>query len=395
MKEFEPSRGVPPGIKWAIVGLVVLFVVGFIVTFFVVRAKAKQQVAASSSGITTGIADLEGFNFSGAAHEFSSLAASSSQFQSAAGAFSTVFGGSNPVGAFVDLSKNLATLSTTLGNIQSDLANSVSNVSLVSASSTSPSVSGTSLVADLQNLQSTLHAIDGDVSRLSSVASFVGDELPGGENFLSMETQLHGAESFLDAFTPWLASGTPHHVLVLLQNPSELRASGGFLGSYADVTIASGTITNIAIHDVADVDETFTPNIVPPTVLQLEEKRWRPADSNWFFDFPSSASETISFFENSGLYDGMATPSSPSTSYPIAPNSSTTFDGAIAISPQVISDILSVTGPLTVSSSKTTFASNNFLVQLQKVVQAGQAQYDKGKIIYPKQVLGDLLIKFS
>ena len=48
-------------------------------------------------------------------------------------------------------------------------------------------------------------------------------------------------QKFLDAFIPWLSSPVPHHVLVMLQNPSEIRPAGGFLGSYADITIASGT----------------------------------------------------------------------------------------------------------------------------------------------------------
>ena len=47
---------------------------------------------------------------------------------------------------------------------------------------------------------------------------------------------------------------------------------------------------------------TFTQKIVPPVPLQLEETAFRPADANWFFDFPTSASETISMFEQSGLY---------------------------------------------------------------------------------------------
>ena len=94
----------------------------------------------------------------------------------------------------------------------------------------------------------------------------------------------------------------PHHILVMLQNPSEIRPAGGFLGSYADVTIASGTITDISVHDIADVDMAFTQKIVPPKPLQLEVARLRPADANWFFDFPSSASKTISFFNESSLY---------------------------------------------------------------------------------------------
>ena len=98
---------------------------------------------------------------------------------------------------------------------------------------------------------------------------------------------------------------------------------------------AAGTITNIAVHDVADVDVAFKPKIVPPAPLQLEETAFRPADANWFFDFPTSASETINMFERSGLYA-----------------TSTTFDGVVAVTPQVMEDLLSVTGPITLPGAR-------------------------------------------
>jgi hypothetical protein len=184
---------------------------------------------------------------------------------------------------------------------------------------------------------------------------------------------VEGAENFLNAFAPWLSdTTTTHHVLVLFQNPSEMRPGGGFLGSYADVSIRGGVITNVAVHDVADVDATFKQKIVPPVPLQLEETAWRPADGNWFLDFPTSASETLQLFQESGLYA----------------NTSTTFDGVIAVTPQVMSDLLSVTGPIEVAS--TTFTADNLVVQIQKIVQAGQAKSGGGDATYPKEILGQL-----
>ena len=136
---------------------------------------------------------------------------------------------------------------------------------------------------------------------------FLGNAIPSGIDFLSLRTEMGNAEDFLDAFVPWLSSPSPHHVLVLFQNPSEIRPAGGFLGSYADVTIQGGNIEDIAVHDVADVDTAFKENIVPPKPLQAEVSRFRPADANWFFDFGDSASETISFFERSDLYAASST----------------------------------------------------------------------------------------
>jgi hypothetical protein len=162
-----------------------------------------------------------------------------------------------------------------------------------------------------------------------------------------------------------------------------MRPGGGFLGSYADVSISNGKITNIAFHDVADVDIAFKQKIQPPAALQLEETAFRPADANWFFDFPTSASETIQMFEQSGLY-------AANTS-----GTSTTFDGVIAVTPQVMSDLLAVTGPITLpgatpKAASTTFTSANLVVQIQKIVQAGQAKSSGGNATYPKAVLAQL-----
>jgi len=147
-----------------------------------------------------------------------------------------------------------------------------------------------------------------------------------------------------------------------------MRPGGGFIGSYADLTIKGGAIQGVSVHDVADVDAAFKSNIVPPVPLQLEGSRWRPADGNWFFDFPTSAAKTIQLFEQSNMY------------------STTSFDAAIAISPKVIGDLLSVTGPVTIPNSSTTFTADNLTVQLQKIVQAGQAT----AATYPKDVLRSL-----
>jgi hypothetical protein len=138
-------------------------------------------------------------------------------------------------------------------------------------------------------------------------------------------------------------------------------------------------ITNIAFHDVADVDLGFKQKIEPPAPLQLEETAFRPADANWFFDFPTSASETIQMFEQSAQYT----------------NTSTTFDGVIAVTPQVMKDLLSVTGPITLpgatpKAASTTFTADSLVMQIQKIVQAGQAGSSGGNATYPKAVLSQL-----
>lgn len=355
----------PKGIAWGIAGLVALFIAGFAVSFYIVRGQVSASLVQDAGTLTAGVADLQNLDTAAAAQKFSSLqSVSPSDFGSVFGAFGFAFGGvRGAIGSFANLAQQLTLFSQELGDTAS--------------SSLGFFVSGNSgpFVADLSQLRDTIGALQGASSQLTNIASLDGESalFNSSSSAFALQSQLQGAKGFLDVLVPWLATSTPHHILVLLQNPSELRPAGGFLGSYADLTIASGSVESIDVHDINDVDATFVPKIIPPVPLQLIAAKWRPADANWFFDFPTSASETISFFDESGLYA----------------KSSTTFDGAIAVSPKVVSDLLTVTGPVAAGAPgvpTTTFTADNFLVQTQKIVQEGQAT----SATYPKQVLGNL-----
>jgi hypothetical protein len=357
-RDEDRRQPLPRGIKWAAAGLIVLFVVGFAVSYYIVKREIAATISSRLGTLQAGVQDLQNLDPQSAAQEFSSLNAPSS-VEGMWGSLVSLFAGSSAtIRSFTDLSNQLATLSNNIASVENDAFGFVSG----NESST--------LAADLASTRDTLAAIDADSGALSGAASSLGTASPiGGESYLALTTQVKGAETFLNAFVPWLSDTlTTHHLLVLFQNPSEMRPGGGFLGSYADVSISNGKITNIAFHDVADVDLAFKQKIEPPAPLQLEETAFRPADANWFFDFPTSASETIQMFE-------AATPS-------------TTFDGVVAVTPQVMSDLLSVTGPVNVAS--TTFTSENLVVQIQKIVQAGQAGSAGGNATYPKAVLAQL-----
>ncbi len=365
----DERHPLPKGIKWGVAGLIVIFIGGFVVSYYLIKREVSATISSRLSALQAGVQDLQNFDPQSAAQEFSSLNASSS----AGGIFGPLVslfeGSSAAVRSFADLSSQLAGLSQNISSIENDAFGFASG----SGSST--------LAADFANMRNTLAAIDADSNQLSGVAARFGAASPiSGESYLALTTQVKGAENFLNAFVPWFSdSTTTHHILVLFQNPSEMRPGGGFLGSYADVSIKGGTITGIAVHDIADVDIAFKQKIVPPVPLQLEETSWRPADANWFLDFPTSASETIRMFEQSGLYA----------------NTSTTFDGVIAMTPQVMSDLLSVTGPITLPgatsrSASTTFTADNLTVQIQKIVQAGQAGSSGGNATYPKEILAQL-----
>ncbi len=87
--------------------------------------------------------------------------------------------------------------------------------------------------------------------------------------------------------------------LVLFQNSSELRPTGGFIGSYGILTFNEGQLTDFEVHDVYVADGQLKGHVEPPEDLKkyLGEAGWYLRDSNWDIDFPSSAIKASWFFE--------------------------------------------------------------------------------------------------
>lgn len=88
-------------------------------------------------------------------------------------------------------------------------------------------------------------------------------------------------------------------VIVLFQNTEEIRATGGFMGSYAKITINEGKITNIEIQDIYEPDGQFQGFVdAPPGAKEYLSggNGLRLPDSNWNPDFPSAAKTIATYF---------------------------------------------------------------------------------------------------
>jgi nucleoside-diphosphate-sugar epimerase len=86
--------------------------------------------------------------------------------------------------------------------------------------------------------------------------------------------------------------------LVLIQNNLELRATGGFIGSYAKLDFENGKISNIKVDDIYNLDGGLQEVILPPTFLSndLGQQRLYLRDSNYEPDFPTSARTAQVFY---------------------------------------------------------------------------------------------------
>jgi len=162
-----------------------------------------------------------------------------------------------------------------------------------------------------------------------------------------------------------LGGNGPRTYLFLLQNNHEMRATGGFIGTYALVDINQGVIRRFFVDGIFNPDGQLKENIIPPKPIQKISAGWSLHDSNWFPDFPTSAEKAISFYEKTG---------------------GPTVDGVITLTPTVMQKLLAVIGPISMPQYGLTVDADNFIPVLQEQVEV---KYDK-ELNQPKKILADL-----
>lgn len=170
-----------------------------------------------------------------------------------------------------------------------------------------------------------------------------------------------------DVLLKFLGGDETKRYLVLFQNNAEIRATGGFIGSYAVIDIADGKLKNLTIPHggIYDLQGSLKANITPPNPISLLNPRWEIQDSNFFFDFPTSAKKVSDFYR---LHGG------------------TTIDGVIAIQPSILQKLISITGDITLNDYQITVNENNIIDIIQEIVEVG-VDKDENK---PKKILNDL-----
>jgi hypothetical protein len=193
------------------------------------------------------------------------------------------------------------------------------------------------------------------------------------DKFVQAKARLPQALEGMDAlvenghlFSELLGGNGPRKYLFLFQNNHEMRATGGFIGSYGLVDVSSdGRIRNFFVDGIFNPDGQLKEDIVPPSPIQKVSAAWSLHDSNWFPDFPVSAEKAVFFYEKSG---------------------GPTVDGVITLTPTVVQKLLRLTGPIPMEKYGATLDADNFMERVQYEVEV---DYDKEEN-RPKQILADL-----
>lgn len=130
--------------------------------------------------------------------------------------------------------------------------------------------------------------------------------------------------------------------VVILQNSDEIRATGGFMGSYLMLKNDHGQIDPLIINDIYAPDGQFTGYVAAPAGAAeylSSGKGLRLPDANWWFDSAKSGEQILYFFEASG---------------------ETNLDGVVFINLQLIEQLLQATGPIYLPDYKQTVDADSF-----------------------------------
>lgn len=192
------------------------------------------------------------------------------------------------------------------------------------------------------------------------IASINPNNLPEEyqRQFVALSKQATAVSSSLESFISsakkakeLLGKGRDKRYLLVFQNNSELRASGGFLGSYALLDVANGKIKNLEVPAGGsyDTEGGMTVKVKAPEPLWLVNPLWHFWDANWWPDWPKTAKNLMWFYDKSG---------------------GPTVDGVISVTPTVVESLLEITGPIDMTAEYgVVIDSNNFWETTQKIVE--------------------------
>lgn len=177
---------------------------------------------------------------------------------------------------------------------------------------------------------------------------------PWNSKLKTAKLQLHEYNQYVSAiqpffpFTDWfVGKEAERKYLILFANNMELRPGGGFIGSFAIVTLRNYAIADFRVYDVYDADGQLTAHVKPPEPIStyLEQPHWFLRDSAFSPDFTENAQQAQFFLEKS--------------------LNEKDFDGVILITTTAIQHFLEALDKLYIPDYKETVTADNFYIKAQ------------------------------
>lgn len=190
-----------------------------------------------------------------------------------------------------------------------------------------------------------------------------------------LNTGLPQALSFIEEIRQALGKNdsSPHTALIIFQNDSELRPSGGFMGSYAVITGSSGVIRSFKLGtDIYTLDKNLTEDIAPPPELETISPTWAFRDSNVGAGFLPEIAPTVADFYSK--------------------EAGVTPDFLVFTNLAMLQNLLSITGPVTLPGTTTQLDHDSVGTALATYIEKDYWTTDANVAAdAPKSIIGELI----
>jgi len=252
--------------------------------------------------------------------------------------------------------------------------------------------------AILERLSSSAPDLEYLAARISIVRSELASLESGGasgpviEALAPIDSELAKAEisvrtlSIAAGLLPEFAGlGQERTLLLLFLNNAELRPGGGFIGTFGILTMKDGEIVRLETRDSYALDHPAEPFVTESSPAPLARYNatplWFFRDANWSPDFYVSAQTAARLYGR----EVAAIPADVLSSLGL---SSTTFDGALGVTPTFLESLMWITGPISVDGQ--TFSAENVSDKLEYQVEVGYVGQGIPEA-QRKEVVADLL----
>lgn len=230
---------------------------------------------------------------------------------------------------------------------------------------------GNQVIGEAQDLNWQLNEID--IKALPD--EYKGNFLFLKEKTISLEKGMIEFINIVDKLKVFLGAEQDKRYLLVFQNNTELRATGGFIGSFALIDLREGKIKQLEVPGGGsyDTEGALRELVAAPEPLRLVNPLWHFWDANWWPDWPTSARKLMWFYEKSG---------------------GSTVDGVISFTPTVLERLLNIVGPIDMSQDYgVIFTAENFWINTQTIAEKKLTaeQIQAGEKHEPKKIIGDLL----
>lgn len=209
--------------------------------------------------------------------------------------------------------------------------------------------------ASLQLMSSQLGQVE--IEQLPSwfgVRSKVLELKSSSEN---LDVALQSSDKLIEALPNLLGYNQPHQYLVLLQNNTELRPTGGFIGSYVVFQLEDGQFTRFKVDDIynpdgllKDLPEVARTPAPSPIQDHLQIYDLGARDANWWPHFPRSAAEISRLYEQA---------------------TGETIDTVVAVNLSLLENLLTITGPVDVDEYQEEIRADNVFERAEFHAEVG------------------------